>query len=131
MEWLTEAVTNAPLGTMVSWRTPSGPNMGVVIGTEGNILVTVTLLDRSLDSDPSEQVYLDAALTKKLGSVHGLPRVHASIHKVPKSKAFFQHKIKAAGLRPYINMTRALKGKPKAEAVEPSAVVKALQGVFG
>ena len=131
MIWmLTEAVATAPLGTTVSWRTPSGPNMGTVIGTQGNELITVTLLDRTLEKDPSEQPYLDKALSDKLGAVAGLPRVHIDVHRVPKGAAYFQHRVRGPGLRPYVKMARALHGKGEAKE-PPSDLVTDLEGVFG
>lgn len=127
---LTEAIARAPLGTTVSWRTPAGPNMGVVIGTEGDELITVSLIDRSLANDPSEQPFLDQTLTAKMAPIHGIPRVAVDVHRVPKGKAFFQHKIKGMNLRPYVKMARALRGKGESKE-EPSPLVKDLQGVFG
>lgn len=105
---LSEAVANARLGTIVSWRTPTGLNMGTVIGTDAQTLTAVTMVDKSLDHEAGEKLYLDPKLTARLGSLPGLPRVHIDVHVVPKSRATLVTRIKGRALKPYVTMSRAL-----------------------
>ena len=132
MQWLSEMMNAAPLGTTVSWRTPSGPNMGVVIGTQGDDFIAVTMTDRSLAQDPAEQVYLDVKLTKKAGSLPGQPRVRVDVHRVPRAKAFLQHRSKGAALKAFLRIAKQLRsGKKATESRQVSSLVQELRRVFG
>jgi len=131
IKWLAEGVGQAPLGTIVTWRTPAGPNFGTVIGTEGDLLVVVTAVDKALLLGPTEKLYFDAMLSSRVTQgIPGLPRLRIDVHKVPAKVAFRRGKLKGMQLKPYVRIVKMLHGPVKLGKSTKSKAVKALEGVF-
>jgi hypothetical protein len=129
--WLSESVSYAPLGQVVSWRTPTGPNMGIVIGSEDKVLIVVTTADKSLWLEPGDKLYRDDVASAKLGSVRGLPRVRIEVYRVPKALALRRGRLKGLQLKPYVRMVKMLHGPVKLGGQDKIPVVGTLEAVFG
>ena len=103
---LCEAVTNAPFGAMVGWRTPGGEVYGVVVGTEGKELLCLTTYDKTMRKDKGLGYYKDEAASDKLPQV--TPTVRMSLQRVPTTKAFKHGRLQGSALKPSQQAAAAL-----------------------
>jgi len=90
-------------GTMVAWRTPTGSEYGVVIGSDGTDLLVGVAYDRSLKNERRVKLYRDEALSAKVGGV-GVTGVVMDIHRVPAKKAYRQGRMTGQAIQPYVKM---------------------------
>lgn len=90
-------------GTMVSWRTPTGTEYGVVVGLEGVDLLVGVAYDKSLKNDRRVKMYRDESLSAKVAG-SGIPGVVMDIHRVPSAKAYMQGRMTGSAMQPYMKM---------------------------
>lgn len=97
---LSEAVQNAPFGTVVGWRTPAGKAYGVVVGKEGKELLCLSAFSKSLAKDKSLTYYEDKSASGKLQQA--MPGVLMALQRVPMNRAFKRGRVEGTGLQPYL-----------------------------
>lgn len=100
-------------GTMVSWRTPSGIEYGMVVGTDGSDLLVGVAYEKSLKHNRRVKYYRDESLTKNVAGGLGIPGISLDIHRVPASKAYMQGRLTGVAARPYVKMGLALQKESK------------------
>lgn len=111
---LSEAVQNAPFGTVVGWRTPAGKAYGVVVGKEGKELLCLSAFSKSLAKDKSLTYYEDKSASGKLQQA--MPGVLMALQRVPMNRAFKRGRVEGTGLQPYLKAAAHL----QLESVEES-----------
>lgn len=96
-----EAVGKVPFGTLVGWRTPTGPGYGVFVGKDGKDLLCLTVYDKTLKADQGLKFYRDESMSGKLASL--IPSLSIDLQRVPASRAFRRGgRITGTQLQPYI-----------------------------
>lgn len=111
---LSEAVRNAPFGTMVGWQTPAGRAYGVVVGQDGKELLCLSAFSKSLAKDKSLTYYEDAAASGKLQQA--MPGVLMALQRVPMARAFKRGRIEGTGLQPYMKAAAHLQLESEEES---------------
>lgn len=113
LPWLLSESKKSTVGTLVGWRAPEGRVYGVVVGSQGKYLLCMSIHDATLKDDSVLKLYRDKNLSEKLAPI--MTGIQASIHRVPVSKAFKRGLVKAAALKPYIQVAAQLQLEGKVE----------------
>lgn len=97
-----------PIGAVVGWRTPSGRDIGVVVGRDEKDLICVTAYDKSLRTDKGLSHYRDAELTAMLAKKNVSPTVMMDVQRVPIQRAHLRTRLHGAQAKSYLAITSQL-----------------------
>jgi len=99
---LSEAVQQAPIGTLVGWKVFGGFDYGVVIGRDAKDLLCMAMYDKALQREAGIKHYRDEKLTNELASTILLPGIMMDIQRIPAMRAFRKGIVRGSALKPYL-----------------------------